>query len=173
MNALIMLDKDAKTALSEDLRARITGSLAQKGHTIQAMELGKNVAPCFGCLSCLTKHPGECISKDIVWDVIKNVRRYDMTVYLTPVLFGHFSSAIKNAMDRGTGSHNLQVVIGYGGDMDDEEESTFIDLVVKHRGKADVVHPGMDRRVDAFVTRSLADNAAICDALESILVEAQ
>lgn len=126
--------------------------------------------PCLGisCFHCVTKHPEECVSKDAVFPIKKNVRQYDLTIFLTPVLFGHFSSPIKNAIDRGAGSHNWQIIIGYGSDIDDEEKSTFIGLTVKHRGSADIVHPGMDKQVDVFVTRSAEDSHAICDALAKV-----
>ncbi len=32
MNTLLILDKDAKTEISEDLRAKIIRTLAEKGH---------------------------------------------------------------------------------------------------------------------------------------------
>ncbi len=64
------------------------------------------------------------------------------------LLFGHFGSIVKNAMDRGLGSHNWQVIIGYGSDIDDEEKNTFIDLIVKHSGSANIVHPGMVRQAN-------------------------
>jgi hypothetical protein len=91
--------------------------------------------------------------------------RFGLTVYLTPVLFGHFSSTIKDAIDRGTGSREWQMVIGYGTDVYDEERSTFIDLTAKHCGSNDIVHPGMVARADAFVPGSLEENAAICEGL--------
>jgi hypothetical protein len=43
-----------------------------------------------------------------------------------------------------------------------------IDLTTKHRAGADVVHPGMDRQVDVFVTRSTEDSAAICEAFTKV-----
>jgi len=169
MNTLFILDKEAKTELAEDLRAKLVKTLDKKGHQIETVELGKNeTSPCLGCLKCLTEHPGECVSQDIVNKIKKNARKYDLTIFLTPVLFGHFSSGIKNAIDRGTGSNNWQIMIGFGSDIGDEEKHTFIDLTAKHRGSADIVHPGMDRRVDVFVTRSTGDNSAICEALENI-----
>jgi hypothetical protein len=168
LNAILVLDKDAETGLSEDLRVKLLKILGERGHQIETVELGRNeVSPCLGlsCFQCVTKHPGECVSKDKVYPIKKNVRKYDLAVFLTPVLFGHFSSSIKNAIDRGAGSRNWQVIIGYGNDIDDEERSTFIDLTAKHRGSEDVVHPGMDRQVDVFVTRSAEDSTAICEAL--------
>lgn len=170
MNGLLILDKDSKTELSENLKTRILKILSRKGHRIEIFELGRNdAAPCRGCLHCLTKHPGECVSKDIVNDIIKQVRTYELTIFLTPVLFGHFSSSIKNAMDRGAGSHDLQIIIGFGSDIDNEEKSTFVDLISKHMGAADIVHPGMHKQVEVFVTTSIKDNDAICKALTNYI----
>jgi len=168
MNTLLILDKDSKTELCEDLRIRICRKLRDKGHSVETVELEKNkVAPCLGldCFHCVTKQPRECISKDAVYPIKKNIRNYNLAVFLTPVLFGHFSSCIKNALDRGAGSHKLEVIIGYGIDIDDEEKNTFIDLTAKHRGSKDIVHPGMDAQVDVYFTKSIADNAAICESL--------
>ena len=125
------------------------------------------MTPCLGCLLCLTKHPGEFVVKDIVNEIRKKANKYSATFFLTPVLFGHYSSTMASPMNKATGSHNLQVIIGYGEDMDDEEKNTFIDLTAKHRGKKDIVHPGMDRQVDVFVSSSAEDNIKICEALKA------
>jgi len=170
MNILLIRDKDVKTEISEDLRTKIIRMLAEKGHQVEEIELGRNNAlPCLGCFSyCLIEHPEECVHKDRVNEIKKNVKKYGATFFLTPILFGHFCSTVKNAMDRGTGSHNWQVIIGYGSDIDDEEKNTFIDLIVKHGGNADIVHPGMVRQVDVFVTMSTSDNTAICEAIKKM-----
>lgn len=173
MQVLVVTDRDSTSALSQNLTVRITDALRERGHAVRLLELGReDAAPCRGCLFCFTKHPGECVSKDTVNELIKaeHVRREPAaTVFVTPVLFGHPRSTIKNAMDRGAASRYLQVIIGYGEDIDDEERSTFIDLYMKHRGKMDIVHPGVDREVAAFVTRSEADNAVVCEALRLLV----
>lgn len=69
-------------------------------------------------------------------------------------------------INKGTGCHNLQVIIGYGEDINDEEKSTFIDLTAKHRGSMDIVHPGMDKQVDVYVSSSIEDNRRIYEALK-------
>ncbi len=168
MNALLILDQDSMTALSEDLKLKVVRTLEQKGYKVEVIELGKkDASPCFGCLLCLTKHPGECVSKDAVNEIKRNAGKYSATFFLTPVLFGHFSSTMANVMSRGTGSKDWQVIIGFGQDIDDEEKSTFLDLTAKHRGKADIVHPGMDRQVDVFVSKSIEDNTTICETLKA------
>jgi multimeric flavodoxin WrbA len=170
MDIIFMLDKDTKTELSEGLKTRILEIVKEKGHTIEVVELGKyDVFPCLGCFSCVTKHPRKCVNKDMVFEIKRNVQRYELTIYMTPVIFGHFSSAIKIAIDKGTGSNNLQIIIGFGDDIDNEEKNTFIDLTAKHRGSADIVHPGMDKQVDVYITTSLEDNTAICQVLKNYL----
>lgn len=167
MNTILILDKDAETGLSEDLKERILRILKEKAHRIEVVELRRSdVTPCFGCLLCLTKHVGICVTRDRIAEIRNHNNRYDMTTFLTPVIFGHFGSTIKCAIDRGCGSQNLQVMIGYGDDIDDEEKSTFIDLTRKHRGAADVVHPGFDKQVDVYLTTSSEDNDAICEAFK-------
>ena len=169
-NAVIICDREAATALSDDLKHRVVGLLETRGYRIEMVELTRgDVAACRGCLLCLTKHPGRCVSDDVVGDLMQRMyleREETVTIYLTPVLFGHPSSVIKNALDRGTGSHRLQVVIGYGEDIDAEEGSTFVDITAAHCGAADIVHPGMVREAVAFVTRSPDDNVSLCNVLQ-------
>jgi len=167
VNAILIADKDSKTALSEALESAVTSILEARGIETEVAELAAgDAAPSFGCFFCLTKHPGECVSRDLVNDLKKRAQQYTITIFLTPVIFGHFSSTIKNTIDRIGGSHELQVVIGYGEGIDDEEKNTFIDLTAKHRGAADVVHPGMDKQVDVYVTCGPQDNECICEAFK-------
>lgn len=169
MSTLLISDKNVKTTLSEDLKAKVIKALQENGHVVEMFELGKNdVSQCMGCLLCFTKHPGECVNKDIVNDIKKSVdqQKYSATFFLTPVLFGHYSSTIASPINKGAGCHDLQVIIGYGNDISDEEKSTFIDLTAKHRGSMDVVHPGMDKQVDVYVSSSIEDNNKIYEALK-------
>jgi multimeric flavodoxin WrbA len=167
MKVLLVTDKDFRTDLAEDLENRLIQILNRKEHQVETLGLGRdNAAPCMGCLKCLTAHPGECVSQDIINDIVKKIKKYGLTIFLSPILFGHFSSTIANALDRGTGSHRWQIIIGFGNDVDAEEKSTFIDLTAKHTGTADIVHPGMNQRIDVFITQSREDNSAICRALE-------
>lgn len=173
MRAVIFSDSDRKTELSENLTAGLARVLADNGAQVQAIGLQRDrVAPCLGCFLCATRHRGECVNKDAVGEIRRDVKQLGLTVFVTPVVFGHFSSTVKNALDRGTGSHAWQIVIGCSSDIDAEEKSTFIDLTAKHCGSADIVHPGMDSRVDVHVTQSLEENAAICESLRRDLLAA-
>jgi multimeric flavodoxin WrbA len=114
LNALLILDKDSKTDLSEDLRIKLVNIIKEMGNKVDVFELGKNdVFQCLGCLLCLTKHPGECVHKDVVQKIRQQVKKYSVTFYLTPILFGHYSSTIAAAINKGTGSHEWQVIIGF------------------------------------------------------------
>jgi hypothetical protein len=172
MKSVVFSDGDARTSLSEDLQAGIVRLLTEAGSQVEAIELEKDcVAPCLGCFRCMTERRGVCVHKDAVAEVRRNVLQLGLTVYLTPVVFGHFSSTVKNAVDRGTGSRAWQVVVGYGNgsDIDEEEKSTFLDLTAAQRGGADIVHPGMDAKVDVYVTQSPEENVAICERLKGDL----
>jgi len=173
MRAFVVADRDGSSALSADFKYRLLSLLGEKRYFVDTGELGRDdAAPCRGCLLCLTKHPGECVTKDRLGGLVRRmhaVRDDSITVFITPVVFGHPSSVIKNAIDRGAGSRTLQVFIGYGQDIDPEEESTFIDLIARHRGSADIVHPGMEKEFFVHVTRSEGDSAAICEALKERL----
>ncbi len=163
MKAVIISDGEARSELSESLKAGIVDALVAGGNEVCSVELERDtVAPCLGCFRCATSHPGECVNRDTVAELRKDARNTGLTVFVTPVVFGQASSAVKNAVDRGTGSHDWQMIVGYGGEVDEEERSTFIDLIAKHCGAADIVHPGMVGRVDVFVTSSAAENDEIC-----------
>lgn len=167
-------DEGAKSALSEDLVGKARRLMAERGHTLQEVELNRDdTSACTGCLKCWTQQTGECVCRDAIGEMTRHKLDCDMVIYLSPVTFGTCNSTIKNAVDR---SENLfknkkraQIVIGYGEDLDDEERSTFIDLVAKHRGEADVVHPDRKEVISVFVTRSMTDNDTICMEMGSYL----
>lgn len=172
MSALIISDKESRTNITEHFTTTLAMALEKMGKTVDVFELGKNdVFQCLGCLLCLTEHPAECVHKDIVNTIRKQVKKYSVTFYLTPILFGHYSSTIAAAINKGTGSHEWQVVIGFSEDVNDEERETFIDLIAKHRGESDIVHPGMDKRVDVFVCRSFEENSETINRIKSLAVQ--
>jgi len=169
MKGIIILDKDRQSELSENLLTGLYPILSDCGYEIETAELGKSdAAPCMGCFKCTD---GKCIIDDRVAQIRERVYDYELTVYLTPILFGHFSAVVKNAIDRGTGSHLRQIVIGYGKDIDDSDKAIFIDMTAKHRGKADIVHRGMDERVDVFVSRKNEENSATLKTIKESMTE--
>ena len=61
-------------------------------------------APCQGCFGCWTKHPAECFMKDKLQQVCRIIGQADEMVIVTKNLYGGYSAAVKNVMDRAIGS---------------------------------------------------------------------
>ena len=60
----------------------------------------KNIAYCKGCFGCWVQTPGECLIKDYEETIVKNMVHSDLIIYLTPIVFGGYSSILKKALDR-------------------------------------------------------------------------
>ena len=61
-------------------------------------------APCQGCFGCWTKHPAECFMKDKLKQVCRVIGRADELVIVTKNLYGGYSAAVKNVLDRSIGT---------------------------------------------------------------------
>lgn len=180
MNVLCVADPDLKDGLYSILIEKIGGTVNELCHQLEIMELDKNsVLPCRGCFFCFTKHPGICVYRDLMTELKQKVRCCGMLIILTPVLFGCFSSIIKNTIDRGLigqvglkEKYPIQLLIGYGNDISDEEKSTFIDITRLHMGQADIVHSEFKNdSIESFVVRREADIDDICRRIKKSLME--
>jgi multimeric flavodoxin WrbA len=63
-----------------------------------------NYAPCRGCFRCWTRHPAECAMKDALRQVCRVLGRADELVIVTKNLYGGYSAAVKNVLDRAIGT---------------------------------------------------------------------
>ena len=101
-------------------------------------------APCQGCFGCWTKHPAECFMKDKLRQACRQLGQADELVIVTKNLYGAYSPAVKNVLDRSIGTstpfstyrgrqmhhtlrygrHALWKVIVYG-DITEGEKATF------------------------------------------------
>ena len=101
-------------------------------------------APCQGCFGCWTRHPAECKMKDSLQQVCRIIGRADELVIISKNLYGGYSSAVKNVLDRSIGTstplstyrggqmhhtlrygkHDLWKVIVYG-EITEKEKETF------------------------------------------------
>lgn len=108
-------------------------------------------APCRGCFDCWTRHPAECEMKDRLQQISRILGQADDMVVVTRNLYGGYSTAVKNVMDRAIGTstpfstyrnwqmhhtlrygkHNLRKVIVYG-DITEQEKSTFRNLAERN-----------------------------------------
>ena len=60
----------------------------------------KVIGYCTGCFGCWIKTPGECVIKDYEETIVKTMVHSDLIIYITPIVFGGYSSILKKALDR-------------------------------------------------------------------------
>lgn len=161
MKAVMITDKEYQTELFEQLRTRILMFLKNKGFEMEEIGIGReDLAFCMGCFGCWIKKPGECVINDLMTKINQEYIRSDVVIYLSPIIFGHFSANIKNAIDRslpnvlpffrskpdGSTGHPprydqypKEIIVGYQEDLSEEDRQLFWDLTKNHRGKIEVL----------------------------------
>ena len=122
-------------------------------------------APCQGCFGCWTKHPAECYMKDKLQQVCRILGQADEMVVVTRNLYGGYSTAVKNVLDRAIGTstpfstyrgrqmhHTLRYgkkdmrkVIVYG-DITEAEKDTF-----RYMAERNAVNEGYERTEVVFL----------------------
>ena len=122
-------------------------------------------APCQGCFGCWTKHPAECFMKDSLQQACRVMGQADELVIITKNLYGSYSPAVKNVLDRSIGTstpfstyrggqmhhtlrygkHDLWKVIVYG-DVSEEEKKTFL-----YTAERNAVNDGYQRSEVEFI----------------------
>lgn len=122
-------------------------------------------APCQGCFGCWTKHPAECFMQDRLKQAARVVGQADEFIIITENLYGTYSPAIKNILDRSIGistplatyrgkqmhhtlrygKHHLLKVIVYG-DITEQEKETFIYIA-----KRNAVNNGFEKSEVIFI----------------------
>ena len=122
-------------------------------------------APCQGCFGCWTKHPAECFMKDKLQQACRVIGHADELVIITKNLYGEYSAAIKNVLDRSIGAstpfstyrgrqmhhtlrygrHDLWKVIVYGS-ATDAERDTF-----RYLAERNAINDGFERSEVMFI----------------------
>ncbi len=122
-------------------------------------------APCRGCFGCWTRHPAKCFMKDKLQQTCRILGQADELVIVTKNLYGEYSAAIKNVLDRtiGTstpfstyrgrqmhhtlryGKHDLWKVIVYG-DITEPEKATF-----RYLAERNAINDGFARSQVVFI----------------------
>lgn len=132
---------------------RIVNQLVCQGHEVQSIMLrDMNIKHCIGCFSCWVNTPGECIFKDDASKIVELFINSDLVIYFTPIVFGGYSSLLKNILDRllplyipsmnklQGETHNKKryekypdlMVFGIQENLDEEEAEIFKDLVARN-----------------------------------------
>lgn len=122
-------------------------------------------APCQGCFGCWTKHPAECFMKDKLRQACRIIGHADELVIVTKNLYGGYSTAVKNVLDRSIGTstplstyrgrqmhhtlrygqHDLWKVIVYG-DTTEAEQETF-----RYLAERNAINDGFARSEVLFI----------------------
>lgn len=123
-------------------------------------------APCQGCFGCWTKHPAECFMKDSLQRVCRVIGQADELVIITKNLYGGYSTAVKNVLDRSIGTstplsvyrgrqmhhtlrygkHRLWKVIVYG-EASEAEKETF-----RYLAQRNALNDGFEQSEVTFVS---------------------
>ena len=131
----------------------------------QTIEADGKYASCQGCFGCWTKHPAECFMKDTLQQVCRIIGQADEVVIVTENLYGSYSAAVKNVLDRSIGTstpfstyrgrqmhhtlrygkHDLWKVIVYG-EITEAEKDTF-----RYLAERNAVNDGFERSEVLFI----------------------
>ena len=85
---------DLDQAYAELIAAKCDRALAADGR----------YAPCQGCFGCWTKHPAEWVMKDSLQQACRILGQADELVIVSQNLYGGYSAAVKNVLDRSIGA---------------------------------------------------------------------
>ncbi len=135
--------------VSKAAREVIEGELRAEGWNVNSFTLRDiEIAACLGCFKCWLQTPGVCIIDDAGRTVAEQFIQSDLSVFLSPVTFGGYSSVLKKGLDRiipnilpffekiqGEVHHKRRydayprlVVLGVLPQPDEESERTFLSL---------------------------------------------
>ncbi len=71
------------------------------GYDFEIVDLhSKKIQKCCGCFDCWVRTPGECFIKDDSQHICKLVINSDLLLFLTPIVYGGYSSHLKIMLDR-------------------------------------------------------------------------
>ncbi|MBR5428977.1 MAG: flavodoxin family protein [Firmicutes bacterium] len=146
-----------------DLEPRYDGLIAAACD--HALAADGKYAPCQGCFGCWTKHPASCFIKDKLRQACRVIGQADELVIITKNLYGAYSAAVKNVLDRSIGTstpfstyrgrqmhhtlrygrHDLWKVIVYG-DVTEDEKATF-----RYLAERNAVNDGFARSEVVFI----------------------
>jgi multimeric flavodoxin WrbA len=101
MKATILNGALAGDSFVDHVAATLKDSLQAEGWIVTPWTLrDEKIAYCLGCFECWTKTPGLCRIDDANREVAASIIGSNLTIYLTPITFGGYSSELKKAVDR-------------------------------------------------------------------------
>ena len=101
MKALILIGSKTDDNESTKIHEIILEELKKLNWDATSIVLeDKNIAYCLGCFGCWVQTPGECVIKDYEETIVRKMVHSDLIIYITPIVFGGYSSILKKVLDR-------------------------------------------------------------------------
>lgn len=98
---LIVNSSARKKSNSAILSERVARGAAEKGHTVETVELGAlDIRPCRGCDACLAPNSKGCVVRDDMQPLYPKVRDADVLVFSSPIYWFNLCGQIKQFIDR-------------------------------------------------------------------------
>jgi hypothetical protein len=175
---LLVGDPPSRTGIAAAFRSALAARSTARGWQVEEIILDEAaLKPCTGCLTCYRSSGGTCVHADGYRPLREVARQMDCLVLLTEITFGQASVAIKQAIDKGIGvpwglcgPFPTQLIVGYGGELLEDEASCFLDVVRRHMGKAEELHlPCKGCVVDAQIVLKPGDIDPTLEVLEGFV----
>ncbi len=101
MKALILNGALKEDKSMETINKFTEEILIEQGYEVESILLHeKKIGECIGCFGCWIKSPGVCVIDDYGRILTETIINRDIVIYLTPVVYGGYSSELKKALDR-------------------------------------------------------------------------
>jgi NAD(P)H-dependent FMN reductase len=100
MKALVLDGAAALPGLAGEVATALRAELTARGHDVVRRDLaGLQIPPCNGDFGCWFVTPGRCVQPGAHRELLTEVVRSDLVVWLTTVTFGGYSADLKRALD--------------------------------------------------------------------------
>lgn len=101
MKILLICDGEYRDKLYESFKKSYLTAAKSIGHDVNLIAIKKDdYKYCTGCFKCWIKTPGECITNDLSKHINKLSINSELVIYLTPLVYGCYSSNIKRHLDK-------------------------------------------------------------------------
>jgi multimeric flavodoxin WrbA len=116
MKAVLLDGSRANDETGARVRAALRAELEAQGWDVEHVSLcDQTIGACGGEFYCWIKHPGTCMLNDDNRAIAAAIANSDLSVYLTPVTFGGYSSTLKRMVD-----HQIQNISPFFAEVDGE-----------------------------------------------------
>jgi multimeric flavodoxin WrbA len=116
MKAILLDGSLANDSTGVRVRSAVGAELKARGWDVELIVLReRRLTPCAGDFSCWIRTPGLCVIDDDNRAIAAAIVTSDLLVYLTPVTFGGYSSALKSMVD-----HQIQLISPFFAEVEGE-----------------------------------------------------